>query len=322
MWGAASGRGWASLPAGIIHMPDGDARHPICMADLLSSQRAAAGWLGIATTRIVDGKVRLQCSIHGGANASSAKVSDGGTIFKQASGRPAPVWLGTNATSPEPWGAVKLLTQETSRRPIYACGFPLEGRAALGYIGDDGKCYGATREGKHGAGSSYQVLVTDATAGSRAPRYGWVPGGPGFVPHGTLAQAIQPNIPSQGAAIIRVDPVKRTVCRAQESGTWWPGYLSPFGGCDYFTYFNNTTQRKNTSTFEVFRMGPGDNMPDYVFGAYGGMSFRSCVAYKSNIPDDTVWGFSSNTTGCTDGVHTSSSGVNPLDLPRVNADRG
>jgi hypothetical protein len=63
-------------------------------------------------------------------------------------------------------------------------------------------------------------------------------------------------------------------------------------------------------------------MPDYVFGTHGGVSFRSCVAYKPNIPDETVWGFSSNTTGCTDGTHTSSASVNALDLPRVNADRG
>jgi hypothetical protein len=238
------------------------------------------------------------------------------------SNRPAPKWLGTNASTPEPFGAIRLLTQETSRRPIYACVFPHEGRAAAGYIGDDGKCYGATRMGGQAAGSAYQVLVTDTSAGSSAPRYGWVPGGPGYVPHGTLAQATQPNIPSASSPIIRTNPKTRTVCRVQESGSWWPGYLSPYGGCDYFTYFNNATQRKNSSSFEVFRMGPGENQVDVVFGTNGGKSFRSCVAYKANIPDETVWGFSSNTTACTDGTHTSSSSVNVLDLPRVNADRG
>jgi hypothetical protein len=267
------------------------------------------------------GDIRLRCVSHGRPGSTRLHHTDGATIFKSRPGRPEPKWWGTSAAVPEPFGAIRLLTQETSGRPLYACTFPHEGRPAVGHIGDDGKCYGATASGPAVA-TTYQVLVTDTSPGAVAPRYGWVSGGVGYVPHGTLAKAIQAPIISAGRPIVRTDPKTRVVCRVKDANVWWPGYVSPYEGCDYFTYVGGATQRKNSKAFEVFRIGPGQLQADYVFGTQGGASFRSCVAFKAGIPDSTVWGFSSTLTGCTDGSHTSNVALDFLDLPRVNADRG
>lgn len=316
VWGAKVASGWKSVPGGIVNLPGGDARYPLCMPTLSSSNAAAAGWLGIATAQATSsGEVRLKCG------AYNLPDSAGGTVFKPAANRPAPKWTGKSSSSPEPFGAIALLTQETSRRPIYACSFALNGNPALGYVGDDGKCYGTSSAGSNSTSDSYQILVTGTAASETETRYGWVPGGPGYIPHGNLANMTQPNWVSGGTPVIYTNPIKRTVCRVKDSGTWWPGYLAG-SACEYYTYLNNSTQKKLGSNYDVFRLGPGTMRTNYSFGSYGGKSFYACVAAHGQAKDKTIWGFSSNTQECTDGQYTGGTNNAVLGLPLVNATRG
>lgn len=316
VWGAKNGTGWSSLPGGIVNMPAGSTRYPLCMPALSSSSAASAGWLGIATAKSTSsGEVRLKCE------AYNLPESAGGTVFKPAANRPPPQWMGKNSSSPEPFGAIALFTQQTTRRPVYACSFPLSGFPAFGYVGDDGKCYGASSNGSNQASDAYQILVTGTSASELETRYGWVPGGPGYIPHGTLASMTQPNWVSGGTPVIHANPIKRTVCRVQDTGTWWPGYLAG-SACEYYTYFNNSTQKKLGSNYDVFRMGPGAMRTNYSFGSYGGKSFYACVAAHGQAKDKVIWGFSSNTQQCTDGQYTGGTNNAVLGLPLVNATRG
>lgn len=289
--GAVDGIGFKDLPARMITLNIGGKQHPLC---LTGSQ---PGWAGIGKVVEHLGKKHLSCE-------SGEGSVRGGWVFEYAANKPAPVWINTSASTPEPQGAIEIGRQGASNRPLYACQFDKSGKKYVGHIADDGKCKGAALDGSRDAATSYLTLVKKGTGADAQPRYGWVDAGRGFMPHGQIADAGVDGVRGGRA-------YARALCRVQDGGHAWPGWIDAAGNCEYFTYFGNNTTRKTASKFEVFRIKPGAAAAPYVFNRFGGKDFYACTAqYTLNGSNRTViFGFTNNSATCTDGKHSTD--VNP-----------
>jgi hypothetical protein len=321
-WGPALGDGWKQLPVNIVAVSTGSGpnrvSYPICLqgSSATSTAMTKRGWVGVAESDTYkNGDVVVNCDSPQGSAVA-------GTIFIQKPNTPVPAWATSDSTKPEPRGAVLIATQENPARKLYACTFALAGeKRYVGYIGDDGRCYAVSPGGGTKDQGVYDVLVKSSAAGDAIPNAGWESAEVSHLPHGTLAKVIEPVGPLRGNVIlVRPEPKYWTVCRVRDNNQWWPGYIQPDSSCGYFTYFGGSTQKKNAANYEVFRMGAGPLVTNYVFNQMNGAKYYACTAFLDG--SGPVVGFSDNLTGCTNGVLSGSSQLKRLDLPNVDHDRG
>lgn len=316
-WGAAKETGWAGLPQRAVTINVNGVAHPLCLS-APGSGAIGQGWAGIGSATLKGaGVIIMRCRTHSGD-------TEGGWAFEYAANKPAPLWINTSASNPEPQGAIVLARQAASGRPVYACQFDQGGGKFVGHIGDDGKCYGANAGGGKATATTYQTLVSKGTGADAQPRYGWVAGGANFLPHGDLAKAGVDGIRG-GLAF------DRKLCRVADGGHTWPGWLEGTS-CSYLTYFGNNTTRKTANKYEVLRVKPGAPKAPYVFNRFGGKAFYACTAeYSVNGKNvHVIFGFTNNTASCTDG--SKSTDVKPdkfggwgkirmIELPNTDGDR-
>lgn len=319
-WGPVKGEGWSQLPVNIVRVTGRDgAQYPICLFTPNDGEAASAqpGMLGLAHNWVSGNAVKVVCRAYGAA----WNVKRDATVFIGQGNRPAPVWTPSTSAKPEPWGAVVLATQESPARRLFACTFADGGEPVAGFIRDNGECFGATTDGGSKSSATYDVLVASNAPGDIAPRYGWVGAASNYMPHGNMAYLVEKNgVGRGGIAPIQAAPKTHTVCRVKDGNEWWPGYVQADFNCGYFTYFNGSTQKKSSSTYEVYRRGNGPMLVDYAFNKMGGKSYYACTAFKTG--SGPIMGFSNNLTGCTDGTLTGSEQLEQLDLPDAYADRG
>lgn len=283
VWSPLKGLGWTSLPARVIGVNVGGVAHPLCVT------ASSSGWVGFGRPRATANKVVLACE-------TFAADSTIGYFFEIAASKPSPLWIGTTASTPEPRGAIGLLTQEGSRRKIFACRFDKGGDVFVGHIGDDGVCQGSTRTGGRDSSSSYLTLVMKGTGSDATPRWGWVDAGPTYVPHVPTVATETRVVGTAGAALTR------TVCAATDGGFTWPGWVLN-GQCDYFTYFNGRTEKKTTAVYKVNRVQPGAPKVPWVFNRMGGKAYYACSSSltSSGRIRGVMFGFTNNPQTCTDG---------------------
>jgi hypothetical protein len=315
-WGAAKDTGWTAFPQRAVTININGAAHPLCVS-APGSGNSGLGWAGIgsATPRGAD-IIIMRCRTHSGD-------TDGGWAFEYAANKPAPLWINTSASTPEPQGAIALATQAASGRPVYACQFD-QGGKFVGHIGDDGKCYGANTGGGKATATTYQTLVSKGTGADAQPRYGWVAAGSGFIPHGALATGGVDGIRGGNA-------ITKTICRAANGGHTWPGWVEGTG-CTYFTYFGDATTKKTANKYEVLRVKSGAPKAPYVFNRFGGKNFYACTAEYSVSGKNVhvIFGFTNNTASCTDGSKSTDvkpdkfggwSKIRMIELPNTDGDR-
>lgn len=311
-WGPRKNDGWTSLPSSwtLVGLVTDGAAYPLC-----ATGGSTSGWVGFGRARIVGDRTNLRCTTY-------AEQSDTAYYFDYASPKPAPMWINTAASTPEPRGAIVLLTQEGSRRRIFACQFQKGGALFVGHIGDDGVCQGVTHTGTKDTASTYLTLVTKGTGADAQPRWGWVDASPGYSPHAPSLASVGLNL--RGA----VDT--RALCAVSDGGQTWPGWFA-HGTCEYFTYSNNATQRKTSNTYRVFRLQPGAAKAPYVFNRMGGKAYYACTSSKTinGTVVDVMFGFTNAPGTCTDGRDTTVdnrhggwTGTKLVELPNPDANAG
>jgi len=306
-FGPPKGLGWTSLPTGVASVNIGGVAHPVCVTD--------TGWAGLGRSKTSGSLTSMECVGFGGTTAS-------GWFFDTPAGKPAPMWLNTSASRPEPRGAIVLAIQDTSRRRVFACQFNKSGGTYVGHIGDDGLCQGRSFGGGTDTASTYLTLVMKGTGPDAQPRYGWVNAGPTYQPH---APSLANFSLSNGSVVL-----DRVVCQVSEGGHNWPGYVS-YGNCEYFSYLNNRTERKTSPVYQVMRVEPGAPAAPWVFNRFGGKAFYACKSWVSinGAIQATMWGFTNNPGTCTNGTSSTDQPYarigrwsTPVLLALPNADAG
>jgi len=286
-WGAAKGLGWQS-PGNIAGLNIAGAAHRVCIGGIGNS-----AWVGLALSSTVGGSVRLRCATYAG-------TQNGGTVFQFKPGRPAPVWIGGNASTPEPRSTVVLATQPSGRR-LMACNFSNQsGDTYIGYIGDDGKCYGKATSGKVAQNAAYRVLVKKGSGSDAQPAYGWIPTGRGYAPHGKLASANTPDSNSLWTQEVQA-------CRVNENYTNWPGWIGADGLCKYFTYINGQIATKTATRFDRYRVQPGEAASPYVFSRVNNENVYACTSHVTvnGRVQQFMMGFTTKPAACVDGTRST-----------------
>ena len=281
-WGPSKDMGWANVPSSIVSLRFGEAAYPLCATD------SGIGWIGVGRSRVAGAKTVLRCETQG-------EDSSGGFYFENKPGRPAAMWISTTAQNPEPRGAIVLLTQESSRRRLFACQFDQSGGRFVGHIGDDGVCYGTNPADTPGSSSTYLTLVTKGTGPDAQPRYGWVDAGITYTPH---TPSIVTGLSHAGDRAISLK-----VCAVTDGGHSWPGWVRDGVGCEYFTHFGNVTERKTATNYRLHRTKPGAPTVPFVFNRYGGKSYYACtsVLTANGTGRGAMFGFTNNPSTCTNG---------------------
>lgn len=311
-WGPLkAGGGWVALPPDVLSVTVNGVAHPLCVtADL--------GWAGIGHSRVSEGRTGIGC-------ASYLSRNDGAYWFGTPSAVPNPMWINTGAQFPEPRGALLLKTQSGTRRKVFACRFNKVGVVYVGYIGDDGNCYGATASGLKESASTYLTLVSKGTGPDAKPRYGWVNAGPDYTPHA-------PSIAKVSLALNGV-VTTRSVCRVRHSAeNFRPGWVID-GRCNYFSYTDNTVKRWTDANYDVMRADPAAPKIPWVFRAPEGTAFYACTstATVNGAVRDILFGFTSDRAACTDGIKATNTERRPsyvwsaptiVELPNPDANAG
>jgi len=281
-WGPSKDMGWANVPSSIVSLRFGEAAYPLCATD------SGIGWIGVGRSRVAGAKTVLRCETQG-------EDSSGAFYFENKAGRPAAMWISTTAQNPEPRGAIVLLTQESSRRRLFACQFDQSGGRFVGHIGDDGVCYGTNPADTPATSSTYLTLVTKGTGPDAQPRYGWVDAGITYTPH-TPSIAVESRADGQRT-------INRQVCSASDGNLSWPGWVRDGVGCEYFTHYNNVTERKTATVYRLHRTKPGAPKVPFVFNRYGGKPYYACASTltANGTIRDVMFGFTNNPSTCTNG---------------------
>lgn len=307
-WGPLkTGGGWVALPPEVLSVTLNGVAHPLCLTN------NNVGWTGIGHSRVDAGRTMVGCSGYLGR-------SDGALVLYKPPAVPNPMWLRTVAQFPEPRGAIHLWTQSGTRRKIFACQFDKAGVAYVGYIGDDGNCYGATPSGQKESAATYLTLVYKGTGSDAKPRYGWTEAGPEYTPHA-------PSIAKVSLALNGV-VTTRSVCRAFLS----PGWVID-GRCNYLSYDGNTAKRWTSANYEVMRADSAAPKIRWVFKGDGGAPLYACTAAATvnGAVRDILFGTTNNPSTCSDGVKATNTETRPsyvwsaptiLELPDPEANAG
>lgn len=310
--GEINGDGFKNVSDTAIVVPIKTILYPLCLTDKNLSGSASGGWLGIGKVKKKNGKNVFVCDSYVGSTLTSDQTLFPTTVF-ELKGLSNPIWLRSTTQTPEPRGAIAIATQGDSGRKIFACQFESGNgsnkKSFVGYLGDDGKCYGISATGVKEFAEEYLVYVAKGTGPDATPRYGWVTAGIGYLPYGGAQGLAKATVDAMAGSSTAVS---RSLCRVADSGNFWPGYVTTFvpagkskaeNVCTYFTYFNNKTEIKETSTFEVLRENPSQPSVEWVVNKKDGKEFYFCtsVATSSGRVRDQMFGFTNNKATCTDG---------------------
>jgi hypothetical protein len=97
--------------------------------------------------------------------------------------------------------------------------------------------------------------------------------------------------------------VTRQVCSASDGNMSWPGWVRDGVGCEYFTHYNNVTERKTATSYRLHRTKPGAPKVPFVFNRYGGKPYYACASTltANGTVRDVMFGFTNNPNTCTNG---------------------
>lgn len=309
----------------------GGVRTPFC--------RTADGWLGgLYVYRPGSAPARTLCVANNGTGDRSVSPPAG----TWAPGSASFSWKGWTANQLEPRGGAILFSQ-TNGRAMRPCasneneGTP-NATTVLGYVGDDGRCYGASVAGfsQTNAQTSYlgqatgfsrfALLMGATNEASLLPTEGWVSVRDARLPRG-MFEAYGGNV----------------ACRGVQGSDRWAGYVNQTTKqCDLFTQYGQT-RRASVRDYEVYRvircttqqekaigtLGTADKLCTYPLGG----QTRTTDAYSAEVTlpgartayarvaNEDYWlcygqtitnlatgakrsffGFTNNRGGCTDGT--------------------
>jgi hypothetical protein len=306
--------------------------------------QTANGWLGaLHVFRPAGQPARALCVAHDGTNDATV-------------GPPVRTWKpGAASLTPTAWTTNQLdaragliLFVQPNGRAMRPCavddgaGTP-QAKTVLGYVGDDGRCYGVAVNGFTATGTtvsfagerkgydSFSILLQGNPADAHLPAEGWVSVKDARLPRGVFE--------SFGG---------NTACRGRRGSDMWPGYVNPTTKqCDLFTYYGGRTGRASVGDYEVFRtircsfgtaasrtygtLGTADKLCTYStptgpattatyntevisagtrvpYSRVGNSSYWLCSGSKltndSTGERRSFFGFTNNPEGCTDGTNT------------------
>ena len=310
--------------------------------------QTANGWLGgIYVYRAPGQAARAYCVANDGT--TSVGVSAPARIWR----RPASPFslLGWNANQIEPRGAAILFAQSNGR-DMRACVVDdkvgtNDAKTVLGYVGDDGRCYGVALNGFSTSGTTvsytgerkgydhFSLVMRSTAADANLPQEGWLSVKGARLPRGVFE--------SYGGNI---------GCRGKQGNDTWAGYVNTTTKqCDLFTYYNGQTRRASVADYEVYRLvrcrvnanqngtlATADNLCTYAtssgprttstYTAYAtasgprapwaqvaGQKYWLCYGNlgtnQATGASTSFYGFTSRQNGCTNGTHSVTVGVRP-----------